>query len=105
MVIETGIHRWDAQQGFEDPAPLLPIVATSGLDEFTGMWLPRLGDLPTLEVIAADLDRSWRFGGGDPIASVAGTASNLFLRLMARSGAELPPEWETAVDGLTTPAG
>lgn len=105
MVIETGIHRWDAQQAFEEPAPLLPIVASSGLDEFTHMWLPRLGDLPTLEVIAADLDRSWRFGGGDPITSVTGTASNLFLRLMARPGAELPPEWETAVDGLATPAG
>jgi uncharacterized protein (TIGR03083 family) len=105
MVIETAIHRWDAQQAFEDPDPLPPIVATHGLDEFADLWLPRLGTVPVLDVTASDLDRSWRYGRGDPAASVTGLASDLYLRLMARAGARLPDEWERAVDGLATPAG
>lgn len=105
MVIETGVHRWDAQQALEDPEPLLPFVAVSGLDEFGDMWLPRLGDLPTLEVTATDLGRSWKYGSGEPSTVAAGTASELYLRLMARPGASLPSHWETAVDGLAPPAG
>lgn len=105
MVIETGVHRWDAQQAFEEPAPLLPIVAAEGLDEFVHMWLPRLAELPTIELFADDLSRSWKFGDGEPVDTVTSTASELFLRLMARPGAELPEAWEAAVDGLASPAG
>jgi uncharacterized protein (TIGR03083 family) len=105
MVIETGIHRWDAQRAFGHPDPLSPIVASHGLDEFADLWLPRLATLPVLEVTATDLGRSWRFGQGDPAASITASASDLFLRLMARPGARMPAEWERAVDGLATPAG
>ena len=55
MVIETGIHRWDAEQAFGDPGALTDLVALSGLNEFETMWLPRLGELPVLEVKAVDL--------------------------------------------------
>ena len=83
MVIETGIHRWDAQSAFEDPDPLPPIVAAHGLDEFADLWLPRLGPVPVLEVTASDLGRSWRFGEGDASSWITGPASDLYLRLMA----------------------
>lgn len=103
MVIETGLHRWDAQQAVEPPDPLLDPVAIAGLDEFAEMWLPRMGELPTLEVLATDQDRSWIFGSGEPVESVDGGASDLYLRLMARPGVDLPPQWTAAIDGLAPP--
>jgi uncharacterized protein (TIGR03083 family) len=105
MVIETGIHRWDAQQAFETPLPLLDRVAVSGLDEFSAMWLPRLGPMSSLELTATDLGRSWLLEGFPPEDTASGTASDLYLRLMARPGAPLPASWEAAVDALATPAG
>jgi uncharacterized protein (TIGR03083 family) len=105
MVVETGMHRWDAQQAFEEPEPLLQIVAGAGLDEFDAMWFPRLGALPPLAVTATDLGRSWKFGDGEATATVTGTASDVYLRLMARAGVELPKPWANAVDGLASPAG
>jgi uncharacterized protein (TIGR03083 family) len=104
MVVETGVHRWDAYQAFGEEDRLTDLVAVSGLDEFGGMWFPRLGELPTLEMIATDLDRRWAFGDGDAEVSVEGTASDLYLRLMSRpSQVELPPDWAIAVDGLAPP--
>jgi uncharacterized protein (TIGR03083 family) len=104
MVVETGVHRWDAEQAFGDPGPLLDLVAVSGLDEFTDTWVPRMGELPALEVKALDLGRDWVLSSGTPEASVSGTASDLYLRLMSRaSGVELPLEWAAAVDALEPP--
>jgi uncharacterized protein (TIGR03083 family) len=104
MVVETGVHRWDAEQAFGDPGPLLDLVAVSGLDEFTDMWMPRMGELPALEVNAVDLGRDWVLGAGTPEAAVSGTASDLYLRLMSRaSTVELPEDWATAVDSLEPP--
>lgn len=104
MVVEAGVHRWDAEQAFGEPEPLLDLVAVSGLDEFTDMWLPRMGEVPALEVKALDLGRDWVLGSGTPGASVSGTASDLYLRLMSRaSGVELPQEWAAAVDALEPP--
>jgi uncharacterized protein (TIGR03083 family) len=105
MVVETGIHRWDAQGAIARPDPLPTTVAQRGLDEFPEMWLPRLGDLPAVELVASDLGRSWRFGKGEPSTSVSATASELFLRLMSRPGARLPDVWEVAVDRLASAAG
>ncbi len=104
MVIETGVHRWDAQAAIEVPEPLLPVVATAGLDEFSALYLPQLGRVPTIELTATDHGRAWRFGEGEPAARIEGTASDLFLRLMSRPGTPLPHEWERAVDALGSPA-
>lgn len=104
MVIETGVHRWDAQAAIEDPSPLLPAVSGHGLDEFPDLYLPRLGDVQTIELTARDAGHSWRFGPGEPTAHVEGKASDLFLRLMSRPGVELPDDWARAVDSLGSPA-
>lgn len=104
MVIETGVHRWDASDAFSEAEGLTSHVAREGLDEFARMWLPRLGSVPTLDVVATDLETSWRYGTGDPVHRVEGTASDLYLRLMARrSPVELPAAWAAAVDGLPPP--
>lgn len=104
MLIETGVHRWDAQQAHEDPDPLLLVVAENGLDEFGDMWLPRFGDLPALHITATDIGRSWTFGKGTAGSPITAAASDIYLRLMGRPGVHLPAEWTTAVDGAATPA-
>lgn len=104
MVIETGVHRWDAYQAFGEEDRLTDLVARSGLDEFADMWLPQLGDVPTLGVTATDMGRSWVYGEGEPAATVGGTASDVYLRLLSRpSPVDLPEEWRNAVDGLAPP--
>jgi uncharacterized protein (TIGR03083 family) len=105
MVIETGVHRWDADQAFGEESALGDLVALSGLNEFEDMWLPRLPELPVLEVKAEDLGRTWVIGsGGSPLRTVSGTASDLYLRLMSRpSPVELPRPWAAAVDKLEPP--
>jgi uncharacterized protein (TIGR03083 family) len=104
MVIETGIHRWDAYRAFGEEDRLTDLVARCGLDEFADMWLPQLGHLPTLEMRASDLGETWVFGEGDPAASLEGTASDLYLRLVARpSPVMLPEDWAAGVDGLAPP--
>ena len=104
MVVETGVHRWDAHSAVGKPVELLTTVSRHGLDEFTDLYLPRLGDVPTLELHATDLGRTWRFGSGEPEAVIEGEASDVFLRLMSRPGVALPSSWEQAVDALGSPA-
>lgn len=104
MVVETGVHRWDVEQAFGDPQPLSPLVAGVGLDEFGGLWLRRIGEMPALEVHASDLGRTWSYGEGDSTSTVSGTGSDLLLRLMSRpSPVELPDDWAAAVDSLEPP--
>jgi hypothetical protein len=105
MVIEPGLHRWDADQAFAEESGLGNLVALSGLNEFTDMWLPRLPELPVLEVKAEDLGRTWVFGsGGSPLRTVSGTASDIYLRLMSRpSPVEMPRPWAVALDALEPP--
>jgi uncharacterized protein (TIGR03083 family) len=104
MVIETGVHRWDAYQAFGEEDRLTDHVARSGLDEFSDLWLPNLGAVQPLSLTATDLGMTWVYGDGDPVGSVEGTASDLFLRLMARpSPVQLPEDWAAAVDGLEPP--
>lgn len=101
MLIEVGLHRWDAEQSFGRPIPLLDEVAVAGLDEFPEMWLPRLGQVPTIELEANDLGRKWIYGSGDPVHTIIGSGSDEYLRLMSRpSPISLPESWEDAVGSL-----
>ncbi len=104
MVVETGVHRWDAHSAVGEPVELLTRVSGHGLDEFGEMYLPRLGDVQTVELTATDLGRSWRYGDGEPTTRIEAEASDLFLRLMSRPGVELPADWSQAVDSLGSPA-
>lgn len=104
MVIETGVHRWDAAQAFDEQDRLIDNVARSGLDEFAEMWLPHLGEVRALRVEATDMGRSWVYGETEPLADVEGTASDLYLRLVSRpSPVEFPDEWAAAIDALAAP--
>ncbi len=103
MLIETGLHRWDAEQAWGEERPLLEAVSAAALDEFPDMWLPRLQEVPTMSMTASDLDRTWMFGDGDPVAWVEGTGSDIYLRLMSRPGVVLPEAWAAAVDALEPP--
>lgn len=104
MLIETGVHRWDAAQAFGEADRLTDRVAGEGLEEFSDMWLPQLGEVSTLEVRATDLAETWVFGVGDPANIVAGPASDLYLRLISRpSPIDLPTDWAAAIDGLAPP--
>lgn len=104
MVMETGVHRWDASDAFNEAEGLTEHVAHAGLEEFEQMWLPRLGEVSTLEVVATDLAKSWRYGTGSPIHHVEAGASDLYLRLMARrSPVELPADWAAVIDSLPQP--
>jgi hypothetical protein len=83
---------------------LTELVARSGLEEFADMWLPHLGEVQTLQVTTTDLGASWVYGDGDPVGSIEGTTSDLYLRLVSRpSAVELPGDWAAAVDGLAPP--
>lgn len=104
MMIETEVHRWDAEQAFDEPESLHPRAAEAGLDEFSLLWLKQLGDVETLDVIATDLGRSWVYGPGTPTTAVSGVGSDLYLRLVSRpSAVTLPAEWADAVDSLAPP--
>lgn len=104
MVIETGVHRWDAAQAFGEEDRLIDNVAKSGLDEFADMWLAHLGDVSTIRVTATDIDRSWVYGEDEPRSVVEGSASDIYLRLVSRpSPVEFPEDWESAVDSLAPP--
>lgn len=104
MVIETGVHRWDAHQAIGEPSPLTERVALCGLDEFGDMWLPHCGEVSTLEVVDEESGRSWRYGQGEPETTVVAPKSELYLRLVSRpSSVQLPDDWAGGVDGLAPP--
>lgn len=104
MAVETGVHRWDAEQAVGRDEKLTDHVALSGLDEFGEMWLPHLGEQPPITLEATDVGRTWTYGEGEPEHTVSGTASDIYLRLVSRpSPVELPPTWAEAVDGLAPP--
>jgi uncharacterized protein (TIGR03083 family) len=104
MLIEVGVHRWDAEHALGRPLPLVDEAVVAGLDEFPVMWVPQLGDLTPIKVVATDMGREWNYGHGDPVYTVEASGSDLYLRLMSRpSPAKFPEEWETAVDSLAPP--
>ncbi len=104
MLVEVGVHRFDAERSVGTPAPLHPDVARAGLDEFEEMWLLRLEGVSPLRLTATDLDATWEFGSEPTRREVEGTGSDLYLRLMSRpSPVVLPGDWVAAVDALAPP--
>lgn len=104
MVIETGLHRWDAAQAFGEEDRLVYSVAKAALEEYPEMWLPRLEGLPALRIQASDPEVDLILGDGEPTATISGSASDIYLRLMSRpSSVTLPDAWAQAVDSLDPP--
>ncbi|MFO7299344.1 MAG: maleylpyruvate isomerase family mycothiol-dependent enzyme [Actinomycetes bacterium] len=105
MVVETGVHRWDAELPFDEPEPLPELVAVTALDEFPEMWMRFVPEgTPTLEARVVDLGRSWVYGAGEPELTVEGTASDVYLALMMRpSPVALPAKWVSACAALPPP--
>lgn len=104
MVIETGVHRWDAHSAFGEEDRLLDVVAVSGLNEFGDMWLRHLGDVSPLSGFGEDVGTLWQWKLGEPLNEVSGSVSDLYLRLMCRpSPVELPTDWADALDKLGKP--
>jgi len=104
MVVETGTHRWDAEQAFGDVERLTDRVVVTGLDEYGVFWSRQLKGVQPLEVRATDLGKSWTYGSGTPQVVVEGPGSEILLRLMSRpSSVQLSEDWSAAVDGLAPP--
>lgn len=107
MAQETAVHRWDGQSAHGQQQPVDPDVAVDGIDEFLDVFLPTdLAERPdtelggTVALRCTDRAASWlvTVTGGKlvarrgeepttadvPLATVAGTASDLLLLLWRR---------------------
>jgi hypothetical protein len=92
------MHRWDAEDALGGPAePFEPELAADAVSEVFELFARRMIErgLATeppvaLAVRATDVGRTWRYGPGEPVAELAGTASDLALRLWNRLGADAP---------------
>jgi len=97
MPHETALHAWDAECAIGRPATIDPALATDGLDEVVGMFVPRQVRLRRLEPLldAVDLRATdapgrgpWRLGpdaaATPPDAVVTAPAETLLLLLWRR---------------------
>ncbi|MFD3745061.1 maleylpyruvate isomerase family mycothiol-dependent enzyme [Nocardia sp. NPDC058633] len=99
---ETIVHLWDAQNALGTAEPLDPDLAADGIDEVFELFAPRmihrgLAVEPevALRLRATDTDTTWTYGPDEPVAELAGAASDLLLALWARkSGAEAEFTWD-----------
>jgi uncharacterized protein (TIGR03083 family) len=94
---ETRMHRWDAEHTLGAPEPFEPELAADAVTEVFELFAPRMVQRgiaaepsAALKVSATDIGRSWNYGPGAPVAELAGTASDLALRLWNRLGADDP---------------
>lgn len=92
---ETLMHRWDGQHALGEAEPFERAIAEDGIDEVFELFAPRMvhRGLATepdvaLRIRTTDTDRCWTYGPGEPVAELAGTASDLLLALWAR----IPPD-------------
>lgn len=103
MVLETTIHRWDAQQAARVPATVDAEVAVAGVEEALRVYMaPRLagvalgGDGRRVGLRCSDADGAWTVridpegvavddGLVDPASVVVGSAQQLWLLLMGRA--------------------
>ena len=104
MVVETGVHRWDAETVVRRVEPLTDRVVRVGLEEFGRFWFSQLREVQSLGVVATDLDQAWIYGDGEPSSKIEGSGSEIYLRLMQRpSSVVLPDDWAEAVDAMGQP--
>jgi uncharacterized protein (TIGR03083 family) len=102
---ETSIHRYDAETAAGRPTPLDAALAVDGIDEFLGVFLPRLADNfgdvgdATVHLHCTDVDGEWLIARRDGELAVTaehakgdvaarGTASDLLLFLWGRVPAD-----------------
>lgn len=94
QLIETAIHRWDAEGAVGTPTPIDAEVAADGLDELAEVLIPLRaseGKLGPGSVTAVPTDSAAvAWGDGPSIAQVAGTASDLLLLAWGRLDADAP---------------
>ena len=106
QLVETAIHRWDAQGAVGQPQPLEGDVAADGLDELVEVLVPlriaegKLAPGASVTAKTSDEDGTWAWGQGDPIAEVSGSASDLLLFAWGRLDADAPAlTWSGDVEG------
>jgi uncharacterized protein (TIGR03083 family) len=101
MAQETAVHRWDAENAVGDAAPIDPELASDGIDEFLGEFIPG-EDIPwdgtagTIHLHCTDVQGEWTVTlgpGSVPTyetghtkgdAAVRGAASDLLLFVWRR---------------------
>lgn len=106
VAAETALHRWDAQNAVGAEQPVGTELAVAAVDEMGDLWLPLLRDrvvevstAASMHLHCTDAKGEWlvRFGPDGATTShehakgdlaVRGTASNLYLLLWNRVGAE-----------------
>src|SRR5579872_5162734 len=92
--LETLIHRWDAEDALGTGGGIDPALADDGVAEVVDTMLPRQVRLGrtrppphSVRLEATDTRSGWLLGsppGGDPVATIRGTAANLLLLLWGR---------------------
>ncbi|GAA2706993.1 maleylpyruvate isomerase family mycothiol-dependent enzyme [Actinoplanes palleronii] len=89
--LETLVHRWDAEHALGGAGALDPALCADGIDEVFDTFAPRqvrMGRMPvpkkSVLFVATDLDRSWTAGPDRPVATLEGSAADLFLALWNR---------------------
>jgi uncharacterized protein (TIGR03083 family) len=102
---ETAVHRYDAELAAGTPTPVEAELAADGVDEFLGLFLPRLGQRVaalgdvSIHLHSTDVDGEWvvtSAGGSVTVTqehakgdvAARGTASDLLLFLWGRVPAE-----------------
>lgn len=101
MAQETAVHRWDAENAVGDAAPIDPELASDGIDEFLGEFVPGeeipwAGAAGTIHLHCTDVEGEWTVtlepgavpsyetGHSKGDAAVRGTANDLLLLVWRR---------------------
>ena len=101
MAQETAVHRWDAENAVGAPAPIDPELASDGIDEFLGEFVPGEaapwdGPPGTIHLHCTDVEGEWTVtlepdtvptyetGHAKGTAAVRGAASDLLLFVWRR---------------------
>lgn len=105
MAQETAVHRWDAENAVGDAAPIDPELASDGIDEFLGEFVPGeaaewTGPAGTIHFHCTDVDGEWTVtlepgkvptyetGHSKGDAAVRGAASDVLLFVWRRAGSD-----------------